>query len=237
VSTSTIKPAQLSLTDQAYDRLKQLLIECRLPPGSQVTEAGLSSDLGLGKTPTREALARLVQHGWIRSIPGHGYRILPVTLGEVRELYEARLAIEPAAVRLAAGRLTPEMRDHLYELCDTHPDLEDDGGETAFVRQNREFHMAVIAAAGNRLLVDLLAPLLERAERLTHLSLLVSNRSSMFIHEHRELVAALEAGDADAAERIVHEHISAGRKSAIEALLETPALQAAAIDIGGGVTD
>jgi DNA-binding GntR family transcriptional regulator len=235
VSRNTSGTTQLSLTDQAYDRMKALLIECRLPPGSQVTEAGLSADLGFGKTPTREALARLVQQGWIRSVPGHGYRILPVTLGEVRELYEARMVVEPAAVRLAAGRLTPEIRDHLYELCEAHAALEEVADETAFVRQNREFHSAVIAATGNRLLVDLLAPLLERAERLTHLSLLVNNSTSMFVHEHRELVAALDAGDADGAERIAHDHISSGRQSAIEALLETPALQAAAIDVAGGV--
>ena len=89
----------------AYTELRRRIIRCELEPGERITEAQLASVTGIGKTPVREALTRLVQDGLVRSIPGHGYEVTPITLGDVQDLYNFRLIIEPAAAQLAAGHV------------------------------------------------------------------------------------------------------------------------------------
>lgn len=221
----------VSLTQRAYSLLKQRIIRCELAPGSGCTESELATQLGLGKTPIREALTRLAQEGWVRSIRGHGYEVRPLSLGEVRDLYGARLLIEPAAVELAAGNLDRETLERLMELCDADYDVDDPDDEDAFLQRNREFHTTVVAACGNSIVTDMIVPLLERSERLMHLGMLVRNGTAEVAHDHRELVAALDRGDGPSARTIAREHIVAGQQAAIEALLEVPSLLAAEVAV------
>jgi DNA-binding GntR family transcriptional regulator len=207
------------LTDAAYDAVKRDIVECVLAPGTEVTERELTERYSLSKAPLREALVRLSHEGLLKSIPRTGYLITPITVQDVRDIFELRLLLEPAAARQAAGRVDKELLTQLDALCRAGYTPGNRESETAFLRTNRQFHLAIAQASGNRRLAGLLGQLLEDMERLFHLGLAVRNRSTEMQHEHQALVEALAHGDADAAERTTREQIEAARHMVMDGIL------------------
>ena len=216
--------APRSLAHAAYQALRERIVRCELEPGRRVTEAELSRDTGLGKTPVREALTRLIQDGLMRSIPGHGYAIAPITLQDVQDLFDYRLIVEPAAVRLAAGRIDAARLRRLDELCGAGYSPGDPESASAFNRVNAEFHLAIATASGNRRLSEAVGRLLDETQRLFYLQLLLRNRNDLVAHEHKALVEALVAGDGESAATIAVEHIRETQRDVIEVLLTSPTL-------------
>src|SRR5262249_37093509 len=101
-TTQRVRPTELSLTDRAYKVITTRLIELKMPPGVTFTEAALASDLGISKTPVREALGRLRLEGLVEVAARSGYRVTPVTLKDAHDLFAVRLILETEAASLAA---------------------------------------------------------------------------------------------------------------------------------------
>jgi DNA-binding GntR family transcriptional regulator len=207
------------LTDKAYEAVKRAILECELPPGSEVTARELAVRLGLGKVPLREALIRLAQEGLLQPIPRSGYRITPVTVQDVQEIFALRLLLEPAAARQAAGRIDRELLSHLDQLCKAGYEPGNRASESAFLRANREFHVAIANATGNHRLARVLGQLLEETERLFHLGLAVRDRSDEMKHEHQELLVALASGNAEAAAQSTIRQIESARKMVMDGIM------------------
>src|ERR1700753_4105570 len=85
----------------AYERIRRDLLSCRFMPGSTLTEGQLMDAYGIGKSSCRVALVRLVHQGFVRAMPRRGYRVAPITLRDVEEVFELRVQLEPMAARLA----------------------------------------------------------------------------------------------------------------------------------------
>ena len=213
-----------SMADEAHARLRARIIRCELEPGERFTEARFVDELSLGKTPVREALARLVQEGLVEVIPRQGYQVAPITLRDVQDLFGLRLIVEPAAVQLAAGHVDAQQLRRLDELCRAGYRLGDRESAAAFLRANTEFHVTVARASGNRRLATTVARLLDESERLFHLGLMLRNRTEEMAHEHKGLVDALVSGEGEAARRIAIEQIVAAQRMVVDALLSSPAL-------------
>lgn len=210
------------LTDKAFHAIKRDILECRLLPGTEVTERELAARHGMGKVPLREALIRLSQEGLLQSIPRSGYRITPVTVQDVEDIFELRFLLEPAAARRAAGRIDRALLTRLNELCKAGYEPGDRTSESAFLRANRQFHVAIADASGNHRLARVLGQLLEETERLFHLGLAVRDRTEEMKHEHEDLLVALVAGDRDAAARSTIEQIESARKMVMDGILSAP---------------
>jgi len=223
--------AERSLADDAYAVLKRRIIVCEMEPGMRVTEAQLVQQISIGKTPVREALARLVQEGLVCNIPRHGYEVAPVTLRDVQHLFGLRLIVEPAAVQLAAGRVDTVQLRRLDELCQAGYTVGDHESITRFLRANHEFHTMLARASGNPRLADVVERLLEESERLFHIGLMLRNRTDEMAHEHGELVDALVAGDGEAARRIAVQQILTSQRMVVDALLSSPAVLSAQVEI------
>jgi DNA-binding GntR family transcriptional regulator len=198
---------------------------CELAPGAAVTERELGARYGLGKAPLREALIRLGHEGLLESIPRSGYRITPVTIQDVQDIFALRLLLEPAAARQAAGRIDEALLYELNELCRAGYTPGDRTSESAFLRANRQFHVAIADASGNRRLARLLGQLLEETERLFHLGLAVRDRTEEMKHEHEDLLAAVVGGDADGAERATIAQVTAARAMVMDGILSSPWLK------------
>jgi DNA-binding GntR family transcriptional regulator len=216
--------ASASQADTAYAELRRRIIQCRLEPGRQLRESALVQLVGVGKTPVREALGRLVQEGLVEVHPRQGYRVAPITLRVVQDLFDLRMLVEPAAAERAAGRVDADHLRRLDELCRAGYRLGDSESAADFLRANTELHVTVARASGNARLTNLLATLLEESERLFHVGLMLRNRTDEMAHEHKELVDALATGDRLAVRSIVGEQIAAARRMVIDALLSAPAL-------------
>ena len=207
------------LTDAAYLAIKRDIVECVLPPGRGVTERELMGRYRFSKGPLREALVRLVHEGLVRSVPRSGYVVTPVTVQDVGEIFELRQLLEPAAARKAAGRVDERLLTELDDLCRAGYVPGDRKSESAFLRANRQFHIAIAEAAGNRKLAAMLSRILEEMERLFHLGLAVRDRSVEMQHEHRALVQALARGDADTADQTTREQIEAARRMVMDGIM------------------
>lgn len=208
------------LSDVAFDRIKQQIIQCVLKPGSEVTESQLSKRFRLGKAPIRAALMRLSQQGLIRSVRRRGYVIAPITMRDVNSIFQLRLLLEPQAARLAAGNSVDEKQlRRLDQLCGAGYSPNDSGSAATFLRANREFHVSIARSSGNERLANMIDQLLDEMERLFHFGLSLRNRTLEMRHEHEELVDALAQGDSDAAERIAAEQILTAKKMVTDAIM------------------
>jgi DNA-binding GntR family transcriptional regulator len=210
------------LADAAYAFIKRDIVRCLLEPDRDVSESQLARRYRLGKAPVRAALLCLRQEGLVRAIPRRGYQISPVTLKDAHDIFELRLLVEPAAARLAAGRVDTGRLRRLDRLCRAGYTLGNRASASAFLRANRDFHVTIARATDNGRLAETLSRLLDEMERLFHLGLALRNRTAEMQHEHRQLVDALVAGDGKAAERVAAEQIEAARKMVMDAIFASP---------------
>jgi DNA-binding GntR family transcriptional regulator len=215
----------LSLTDRAYATIKSRLIYLDLPPGTAFTESSLARDLGISKTPVREALARLRREGLVDATARSGYHVTPVTLKDARNLFQVRLLLETEAAGLAAGHMEdPRHLLVLDQLCRSTFDPRTPETIKPYMRKNTEFHMTIARASGNEQLAHMLEQVLDQMERLFNIGLSLTNRADEIVHEHTELVHAIISGDEKAARTIAADQIHASRRMVLDALLASPSL-------------
>ena len=207
-----------SLADKAYDILKNEIITCSLEPGQQIVQSRLAERYRIGLTPIREALRRLAQEGFAQPIPRFGYIVSPITLSDVREIYELRSIIESAVVRLAAVRGLQEQLNEILASANFTYVYKDRESYTDFLARNAAFHRTIAVAARNQRLVDLVSRLLDELTRVFHLGLDLRDSTEEMRHEHLALAQALCDRDPDRAEQIVRSEIATSQNRVMEAL-------------------
>ncbi|MBI4192750.1 MAG: GntR family transcriptional regulator [Betaproteobacteria bacterium] len=207
------------LTDRAYERIRHDIITCTIAPGTEISEPQLCTHYRLGKAPVRMALIRLAHDGLVRAIPRRGYMVTPVTLKDIHDVFELRLMLEPAAARMAAGKVDAQRLRVLDDACRAGYQPNDAKSITRFLDANTALQVAIAQATGNCRLANMIAQLLDQMTRLLHLGLGLRNRSQEMQHEHRALVKALARGDGETAERISREQIESARNMVLSAVM------------------
>jgi len=219
------QPRAGQLSTVAYERIRQMILECDLPPGSAISQSKLEAATGLGMAGVRTALARLQQEGLVRPLARRGYLVSPVTTQDIDDLLNLRLLLEPAAVRLAAGRLTAADHDRLRALARVGYRSDDRASERRFLRANRDFHMIIAQASGNERLSQVLEQIFSEATRMLYLTMSSrQNLSQTWSGGHLAILAALEAGDGERAARIAETEVVEGRQAIFEAVYSRTAL-------------
>ncbi len=221
----TTSPAGRSIAENAYQRLRLAIVECRLAPEQRLTEAAIAEQLQVGKTPAREALRRLVTEGLALVTPRHGYTVAPITLRDVQELFELRLLVEPAAAALAAGNRSSVSRARLKTLSRVGYRAHERDSVRKFVRANTDFHAQIAHLSGNRRFVQLVSQLLAESERLINFGVLLHPQSERTVDEHERLVQVLASGDPGSARRIMEEHVRTTRQMVMEGLMSDAGLR------------
>ncbi len=224
---SSEEQQRMSMADIAYETIKRAIIRCDLDPGQFVSESFLAERFGLSRAVVRPALKRLFQEQFIQMAGGQRYVVPPITIKDVMDLFELRLLLEPAAARQAAGRISADRILRLRELCGVNYRFGDRESAEAFLKSNTEFHLIIARATGNTLLTETIRNLLDREERLNHLSHMLCDRNAAARHEHSQLVDALADGEADRAERVMTTGIESARAFVMDALLTSPSIQTA----------
>jgi DNA-binding GntR family transcriptional regulator len=205
--------------DRIFSQIKADIIRCILKPGQAVSEAKLAARYSVGKAPVRDALARLGHEGFVISQARKGHLIAPITIRDVIDLYGVRMALEPAAARLAAGQVDADLLKKCAKACE-QPVYDNDPDSIAnFLRANTEFHRAIAIASGNRRLAKQISDLLDDTERVRHVMVGASSPRSEAIVEHDALVEALVEGDKDEAERLAKAHVQRGWRMVLSSLL------------------
>lgn len=194
-----------SRRELAYQGLKQRLLVGEFPPGTRLGEERLAAELGVSRTPIREALSRLHSEGLVERLPDGGFGPTLINLHLIRELYEIRFALERAALRRTdrTGTATHdeeqvvELRTDWLALDSPGSDDEVDGD---FVLLDEDFHERLAAAAGNESLVDQLHKVNERIRIVRMQDFLAADRVALTIEQHVHVLDAVLADDFDVAE-------------------------------------
>jgi DNA-binding GntR family transcriptional regulator len=204
----------------AHERLRHAIVRLELEPGAPVSEAQLVARFGFSKAAIRAALARLRAERLVLAEPRRGHVIAPLTLRDVREIYDLRLLLEPPAAAAAAGRIATDELAHLRARSEPALDLDDPASVEQFMEANRAVHVAVATAGGNRRAALIVARLLDDSERarLVALRAGAGGRGLRARDEHRALLAALEVGDGEEAARLMAAAIRAFRDELLDAL-------------------
>lgn len=195
-----------SAANYVYAAIREEILAGRFAPGRRMREVELASFFGVSRTPTRLALSRLENEGLLDLRPRVGLVIASLDDAATEELYEMRAALEGTAAALAARHAGARDIAHLRQMLADEAALPDDAD--ARYRHNRAFHNALYHAAHNRYLDKSLNALHDSIALLGATTLAVKGRASAARQEHRLIVEAIAAGDADAAERNARAHVT-----------------------------
>jgi DNA-binding GntR family transcriptional regulator len=207
-----------SLSDQAYYRIRELIVTLELPPGSLVSERELMERLGLGRTPVREALRALARDRLVEVYPRRGMFVSGVDVRDLAGLSEVRDTLEPRAARLAAERATDADRDVIELLLAELEQMHDEPDERALIDLDQRIHRHVYSCAHNPFLEETLNEYYVLTLRIWFLALDRVARLEDAIQEHRELLVAIRDGDGGRAEEAMRRHV-AGFENAIRRVL------------------
>ena len=207
--------------DQAYEQLHRAIVSCRILPGTQITETALMDEFQIGKASCRVALLRLIQAGYIRSQPRHGYHVVPVTVKDVEEIFAMRTELEPLAARLAAGRVD-QAQPERYERASRVTVSSEIGNQIDFfLEANRSFHMAIAQASGNARLCRTLSGLLDEITRLVALGFGVQKVRPSIENDLTLMIEYLVAGDAQGAAEVARRHVETFREMTLEKVIDS----------------
>jgi DNA-binding GntR family transcriptional regulator len=202
----------MGLRKQACDAIKRAIMDMDIYGTSgeiRLDERQLSEDLGVSRTPIREALSVLEQEGFVRSIPRRGIVVVRKTKREIVEMITVWAAIESMAARLAAtnGRQA-ESSAGIAELTELMDAFEEDPSRhlTEYSDANMAFHKAIIRLGGIDLMSTLTDTLFIHMRAVRAVTMTQDNRAQRSVADHRAIIAALQAGDPDQAERLVRDH-------------------------------
>jgi len=195
-----------SLAERAYHAIREMIVSLELRPGAVIDERGLMERLGIGRTPTREALRRLAQERLVEVYPRRGMFVTSVEIHDLASLAEVRSLLESHAARLAAERATEEDRSALESLLDElEAGAELDPGE--LMALDERIHRQVYRSAHNLFLESTLEQHYVLALRIWYLALDRTRELEQAVLGHRELLEAIRDGDADRAETTMRRHV------------------------------
>ena len=213
-----------TLREQVADHLRAEILASRLAPGTELGEAILAGSLGISRGPVREALWQLAAEGLVTIVPRRGAVVKTLTRQEFLDAYQVREALESLAIKLAVPRLTETDKGELRRMCERMESEAAAGNTERFFEINHDFHSLLVRASGNQKLEEMHAHLIVQMGRLLKKSVDLRGGVERSAAEHRDILAAVEAGDPVLAARLLEEHIEVPqrvlRSSAADSLFD-----------------
>lgn len=217
MALKSIKPARSRLADEVYQQLIDAIAKREIGVNDRLVQEKLANELQISRTPVREALMRLEQEGVLCVSSGGGFRLRQMDKEEIRELFQARAAIEGQAARILATRNDP---DDIADLRATILREEDIPIESvqAYFKANRNIHRRFIELTGNRFLLEMLNVTWGKAMAIHLFGSIAQNDLAKSFGSHMELVDVIETGDKTAALEAITDHIQDGFALQIKSL-------------------
>lgn len=202
-----------SLVDEAYRAIRQRILDNVYPPGHRALELELAGQLGISRTPLREALLRLRNEGLVEIVPRHGVRVMPVSANDMKEIYEILTALESMAAELAAKRRPTQTEVEPLERAsrDMARALKANDLD-AWAEADERFHRTLIELSGNRLLMQAVLNFWDRSHRARMFTLRLRPKPANSTKEHRALVERIRDGDAQGAYAVTRDHRERGSR-------------------------
>ncbi|NLW24198.1 MAG: GntR family transcriptional regulator [Clostridia bacterium] len=201
------------LRDIVFETLREAIINHVLKPGERLMEVRLAEEMGVSRTPVREAIRKLELEGLVDIVPRKGVYVAGISLKDVQEVFEVRGALEALAANLASQRITPEEIVELKKRLDREDNETKANNLPNIIRTDTEFHDLIYKAARNSRLLNSINNLREQLHRFRSASLARPGRSETALAEHQNIYEAIANRDAKLAEQLAWEHIENAKKA------------------------
>jgi DNA-binding GntR family transcriptional regulator len=208
VPEGPVKPARGLLADRAYRALRDRLVTLRIPPGSPIDEDAVGRELKMGRTPVREAIKRLALENLVTVFPRRGTFASEINITDLAHISDVRVQLEGHAAYRAAERITDSQRAALAGLLAELDIRRGDEDLEALMELDTTVHRFIYHCAGNPFLEETLGRYLNLSLRIWYL--VIDRLPHLFarVHEHEEVLRAIEAGQAERAREILTQHIA-----------------------------
>ncbi|MFA7468551.1 MAG: GntR family transcriptional regulator [Desulfotomaculaceae bacterium] len=221
---SKFVPIQLDqykpLREIVFEVLKDAIINGKLKPGERLMEIQLAEELGVSRTPVREAIRKLELEGFLVIVPRKGAYVAGISFKDIADVFEVRAALEALAAGLAAERVTEAGLDELERSLVQIAELSDSDDLGSVVERDTSFHDVIYKASRNQCLVQIVSNLKDQIQRFRAASLARPGRTKIAIHEHRKIVEAIADRNVELAQTLAREHIENAEQVMLSAFQE-----------------
>ncbi|MHB1126042.1 MAG: GntR family transcriptional regulator [Bacillota bacterium] len=206
------------LREIVFETLREAIINGRLKPSERLMEVQVAEELGVSRTPVREAIRKLELEGFVVMIPRKGAYVAGISTKDYAEVFEIRAALESLAAGLAAERITEDELEELERLLVQLAECAENNDVTALIQVDTDFHDVLYKASRNERLVQIVSNLREQIQRFRSTSLAYPGRIRETLEEHKKLVEAISERNATLAQSLAQEHIENAEDSLLEAV-------------------
>jgi DNA-binding GntR family transcriptional regulator len=207
-----------SLTDKAYNQIKEWVVRYHLKPGARLHVSDLAHALKMSQTPVREALSMLEKEHLIEREPQKGYRVGTLSMQEIEDLYDLRIVLEVLAVRQAAKRMTASTRGRLSSILSEFERFLKTAQKQRILERGQDFHVVVLEASGNRPLAEIGRAILDRIWVIQNINLLTTDHLFDAHPQHLQILEALDRGDAKKAATLMEKHLTQAKQFVLSRL-------------------
>lgn len=201
----------VSLADQIFERLESDILTGVYPRGSVLTEISLSDDLGVSRTPIREAIRRLEQEHLVEST-SKGMLVLSITQEDAMIIYDIRVHAEGLAARACTTNISDAQIGEMKELLELQEFYIHKGDSEKAKNIDSQFHHMIYQCTGSPIYVDTLTPLHNKTQKFRKAAMVNSGSAEISFSEHKKIYDAIAARDADAAEEAMRNHVKKARE-------------------------
>lgn len=196
-----------SLRAKVFHEIEKAILDGTFAPGDNLIEQKLSNELGVSRTPVREALRQLELEGLVKTVPNKGAVVVGVSVEDIDDIYTIRMHIEGLAARWTAEHITPEEIEALREVVELQEFYVSRGDTLQVWHLDTRFHEIIYEACRSRPLRHTLSGFHHYIQKARELSFKTAGRAALAVEEHRRILEAIAAHSADEAERLTAEHI------------------------------
>ncbi len=195
------------LREIVYEQLKLQILTGRITPGTRMMEVELADEMGVSRTPVREAIRKLEKEGLVTIEPRRGAYASDISVKDMVDTLEVREDLEGLAAALAAERMTEEQVEELIQITRKYSEAIKDNDTEKIIRYDEQFHKHIVACSGNKTLIQLSETVQELALRFRYLFYDDFSRYENMPVEHRQIIDAIKGGDADTARQTADIHV------------------------------
>jgi DNA-binding GntR family transcriptional regulator len=201
-----------------YESLRDAIINQVLKPGERLMETELAEEMGVSRTPVREAIRKLEQEGYVVMIPRKGAYVAGLSIKDIHEVFEIRGALESLAAGLAAERATQEEIEEMERNIVLEASHFESNDLIKTIEVDTKFHELIFKASKNDRLLGMISNLREQVQRFRTTTLAVSGRLKFALEEHRRIVEAIAARDVQLAQQMAKDHIESAENALLEVI-------------------
>lgn len=213
------------LREIVFETLREAIIKGTLKPGERMMEIQMAEELGVSRTPVREAIRKLELEGFVVMIPRKGAYVAGISMKDIADVFEIRTALEGLAAGLAAERATEEELEHLERLLVKIAECIEVNDFKTLVQLDTEFHDTLYKACRNERLIKIVSNLMEQIQRFRTTSLSSPGRSKFALEEHKKIVEAVSDRNTELARALASEHIENAENSMLDTLKENKSIK------------